>query len=472
VGARERASSEHDVQIADREEIVRLREEALQARSEVDQARIERERLLGQMREANEKLVVATLHAEELVEQAVAARQAAAAAAAAESEGRERAEALAGQLAANEEALRASNRAKDEFLAMLGHELRNPLAPIVTALDLLSTHEDDHEREHSIIRRHVMHLAHLVDDLLDVSRIASGKIELRLERIELADVVSRAVEIASPLLEAKAHELALDVPRGLVVDADPMRLAQAINNIITNAAKYTPAGGSIIVSGKPHGATIVLSVRDTGIGMSTQMLPRIFDLFTQERQSLDRSAGGLGLGLAIVRSLVTMHGGTIAAHSEGLGHGSELVIELPAATMPIASQPTSAVPREERVASQRILVVDDNRDAAELSALALTGLGHDVRVAFDGLQALAIAQTFCPHIVLLDIGLPVMDGYEVIRTMRSRLPGDTRFIAVTGYGRAADHARSEAAGFDLHLVKPVTIAKLQRSIERVTNQGR
>ena len=472
IGVRERASGERDVQIAEREEIVRLREEAVQARSEVDEARIERERLLSQMREANATLVVATLHADELLEQAVAARQAAAAAAAAEAEGRARAEALAAQLVAKEEALRASNRAKDEFLAMLGHELRNPLAPIVIALDLLSMQEDDHEREHSIIRRQVMHLAHLVDDLLDVSRIASGKIELRLERIEVADVVSRAVEIASPLLEAKAHHLAIDVPRSLVVDADPMRLAQAISNVITNAAKYTPAGGSIIVSGEPHGATIVLRVRDTGIGMSPQTLPRIFDLFTQERQSLDRSAGGLGLGLAIVRSLVALHGGTVVAHSEGLGHGSELVIELPAATKPIASRPIGDVPRDERVVAQRILVVDDNRDAAELSAQALTRLGHDVRIAFDGVQALSIARTFCPHIVLLDIGLPVMDGYEVIRAMRSLVPGDTRFIALTGYGRAADHERSEAAGFDLHLVKPITLAKLQRGIERVTSQGR
>ena len=436
VGARERASSEHDMEVTEREEIVRLREETLRARSEAEEARLEREHLIDQMREANEALLLAALRTEELME-----------------------------------ALHTSNRAKDEFLAMLGHELRNPLAPIVTALDLLSMQEDSHQREHAVIRRQVMHLAHLVDDLLDVSRITTGKIELRLERIELAHAVSQALEIASPLLERKAHVLKIDVPRGLVINADAMRLAQAIGNLVTNAAKFTPPHGSIVLTGEHRGATIALRVRDTGIGMSKQMLPRIFDLFTQERQSLDRSAGGLGLGLAIVRSLVTMHGGTVTAHSEGLGRGSELVIELPATSKPIGDKPASDAWRAETIDKRRILVVDDNRDAAELIAESLSSVGHDVHVAFDGPQALAIVRTFIPEVVLLDIGLPVMDGYEVLGRMRPLLPAGTRFIALTGYGRSPDHKHSEEAGFDLHLVKPVTIANLQRAIQR-TMQGR
>src|SRR5690606_23710006 len=256
-----------------------------------------------------------------------------------EAERRRRAEALATQLLASENALRArersahaSSRAMDEFLAMLGHELRNPLGSILLALELIARDRTDpHRREHNIIVRQVNLLARLVEDLLDVSRFKSGKVELRREPVEATELVSRAVEIAGPLIESKRHTLTVDVPpHGLTIDGDVLRLTQVVGNLLTNAAKYTPSGGSIAVSGERHGANVVLRVRDTGIGISEAMLPRIFDVFAQEHQPSHHAPGGLGLGLTIVRSLVALHGGTVTAHSAGLGRGSEFVIELPA----------------------------------------------------------------------------------------------------------------------------------------------
>jgi len=375
--------------------------------------------------------------------------------------------------------LQAASRAKDEFLAMLGHELRNPLAPILTALDLMAMRDPGaSERERKIIHRQVSHLVHLVDDLLDVSRITSGKIDLHREPTELADVVARAVEMASPLLEKKAHDLVVDVARpGLAVDGDATRLAQVVANLVTNAAKYTPARGRIVVTGRRCEGTVSLRVRDSGIGISRDMLPHVFELFVQERQATDRSMGGLGLGLALVRSLVAMHGGTVSAHSEGPGRGSEFAIELPALATEVEPQPRARGPRATLAPDARppgvhtILVVDDNRDAAEVLANALSAAGYEVQVAFDGPSAIEIARAFMPDVALLDLGLPVMDGYELAGRLRALLAHrPTRFIAITGYGQEVDRRRSRDAGFALHLVKPVDTSTILDGLRQVAER--
>jgi PAS domain S-box-containing protein len=364
----------------------------------------------------------------------------------------------------------AANRAKDEFLAMLGHELRNPLAPISTALHMMMEMPGgDAEKARAVIERQVDHLVRLVDDLLDVSRVTRGKVTLERVRIELAEVVAKAIEMASPLLEQREHEVTVTVPSiGLAVDADPMRLAQVISNLLTNAAKYTEPHGSIAVIGAREDDEIVVRVRDTGIGITPDMLPRVFDLFTQERQALDRARGGLGLGLAIVRSLVVLHGGSVSAYSEGAGRGSEFVVRLPApepgATItPVPAAPTQAEPVS--ATGKRVLIVDDNADAAEMLSEALEVVGCTTRVAHDGLDALRIAEEFRPEVALLDIGLPVMDGYELARRLHE-LPAarDAKLIAVTGYGQQKDRDRSAEAGFALHLVKPIRMADVRKAI--------
>lgn len=365
----------------------------------------------------------------------------------------------------------AASRAKDEFLAMLGHELRNPLAPILTALDLMKLSiPDTAERERTVIERQVKHLVRLVDDLLDISRITQGKIELKRERTNLRDIVGQAVEMASPLLERKAHQLSVEMQgESLEIEGDPTRLAQVLANVLNNSAKYTEPGGAITIRGARHGDHVSLRVKDTGIGISPSMLRRVFDLFTQEHQAVDRAQGGLGLGLAIARSIVQMHRGTITAYSEGLGRGSEFVIELPVSrkhSRPITVPQLETLPTKAR--ARRILVVDDNADATELLAELLRKLGHDVHVALDGPSALAALGTFVPDVAVLDIGLPVMDGYELLTRMRAKLdPTPTRFIAVTGYGQADDRRRSEQAGFHLHLVKPISVKQVQTAILQV-----
>jgi signal transduction histidine kinase/CheY-like chemotaxis protein len=362
---------------------------------------------------------------------------------------------------ANQEAQRAS-RAKDEFLAMLGHELRNPLAPILTALQLMRLRGGTGaEKERAVIERQVNHVVRLVDDLLDVSRITRGKVDLRKQHLEIAEAVAKAIEVASPLLEQRQHRLTVNVPqRGLVVDADPARLAQVISNLLTNAAKYTEPNGAITIDASSDGDEVVLEVRDTGIGISSDLLPRVFDLFWQEPQALDRSQGGLGLGLAIVRTLVSVHGGTISAHSEGRGHGSEFTLRLPLvergrATVPQAQEPAARAATHD---GKRVLIVDDNVDAAEMLGFALESMGCTIQIAHDGPSALRVAQRFVADIALLDIGLPVMDGYELARRLRE-LPGfaQTHLVAVTGYGQQDDRRRSSEAGFNAHLVKPVEI---------------
>jgi PAS domain S-box-containing protein len=370
------------------------------------------------------------------------------------------------------EAAESANRAKDEFLAMLGHELRNPLAPILTALQLLKLRGiEAGERERAIIERQVKHLVSLVDDLLDVSRITRGKIELRHEVIEAADFIARAIEMASPLLEQQRHDLTVEVSRtGLPVDGDMDRLAQVVANLLTNAAKYTEPGGTIAVRARVEGADVVVSVTDSGIGIDKDMLPQVFDLFVQQRQTLERSRGGLGLGLAIVRSLVGLHGGTVSVASGGAGQGSEFTIRLPRAVSSLASVPMIDEGAAARLApgeaGARVLVVDDNRDGAILLAETLSAFGYQARAVHDGPAALAMAEQFDPDVALLDIGLPVMDGFELARQFALRAGlSRTKLVAVTGYGQEQDRAESAQAGFVAHLVKPVDLGHLRRVIE-------
>jgi signal transduction histidine kinase/DNA-binding response OmpR family regulator len=372
-----------------------------------------------------------------------------------------------------------ANRAKDEFMAMLGHELRNPLAPILTALHLMRLRAGGvAERERTVIERQVNHLTRLVDDLLDVSRITRGKVQLHRKPIEIAEVVAKAIEMASPLLEQRRHHLEVSVPpRGLVVNADLTRLSQVVANLLTNAAKYTDPGGNIVIEaaregreardGALGGAQVVLRVRDDGIGIAGEMLPHVFETFVQERQAIDRSQGGLGLGLAIVKSLTALHGGQVEAHSAGVGRGSEFTLRLPsehAAPAP-AWLPGSAaevsIPRARRD-GLRILVVDDNEDAATLLADALDLLGHETRIAHDSPRAIHAVKDFTPDVAFLDIGLPVMDGYELGRRLREEAGLEKlRLVAVSGYGQESDLRRSQEAGFQDHLVKPVAQSKLE-----------
>jgi CheY-like chemotaxis protein/two-component sensor histidine kinase len=327
------------------------------------------------------------------------------------------------------------------------------------------------QRERTVIERQVSHLTRLVDDLLDVSRIARGKIDLKRERLNVADVVTKAIEMASPLIEHGRHRLDVHATRqGLAVDGDPLRLAQVISNLLTNAAKYTEPGGVITVRAERAGGDVAVRVRDTGIGISADMLPRIFDLFVQERQSVDRSQGGLGLGLTIVRSLVAMHRGSVSVHSDGPGQGSEFTIRLPVALADDASvreraaSPESA-PTTPMPSGVRVLVVDDNEDAVEMLAEVFRSKGYQVRSAHDGPAAIRVCSEFNPHIALLDIGLPVMDGYELAERLR-QLPGNDRLFlcALTGYAQEADRERARAAGFDRHFVKPLDFDVLDRAL--------
>ena len=366
-----------------------------------------------------------------------------------------------------EEALREADRNKDEFLATLAHELRNPLAPIRNSLHLLrlTTGKDPTlERISEMMERQVDHMVRLVDDLLEVSRITRGKIELRKERIELAAAVRRAVETSSPLIEAGQHQLAISLPaEPLYVDGDPVRLAQVISNLLNNAAKYTNPAGQIWITVRREDNQASISVRDTGIGIPPEMQPRVFEMFSQGDRSASRSQGGLGIGLTLARSLVELHGGTIHVESPGKDQGSEFVVRLPlsAAELPSVDGPrprsSSAV-----LPPARVLVVDDNQDAASSLALLLECLGADVQVANSGAEALSAVEAYRPAVVLLDLGMPGMDGYEVARRIRARPElRNTVLIALSGWGQDQDRRRSRDAGFNHHLVKPADIGSLQ-----------
>jgi signal transduction histidine kinase/CheY-like chemotaxis protein len=368
---------------------------------------------------------------------------------------------LTAQVRARRE-LEAASRAKDVFMAMLGHELRNPLSPIATAIEILKLRGDPGlARELGVIERHVAHVGRLVDDLLDISKVASGKVELRRAVAEVGEIVARAVELASQLIEARGHALAVEVAPGLWWEGDPTRLAQVIANLLTNAARYTDPRGRIDLAVARAGDDLVITVRDDGRGIDAALLPQLFDAFVQAPRTVDRQEGGLGLGLALVKGLVERHGGTVTAASAGLGRGSEFVVRVPGVTdrAPGAARPhpPAAAPR-----GRRVLVVDDNVDAAQLLAEVLTTAGYATAVAHDGPAALALAAEFAPDIAVLDIGLPVMDGYELVGRLRAQLgPTACRFFALTGYAQSHDRARTTAAGFEHHLVKPVSLRQLQ-----------
>jgi signal transduction histidine kinase len=364
--------------------------------------------------------------------------------------------------------------AKDAFFAMLGHELRNPLAPIVAAIEVIKLRARGHlDREHAIIERQVHHLVQLVDDLLDVSRIARGRVELRRTRVAVETAVAQAIESARPLIQDRGHRLTVDIPPGLAVDADRARLVQVLGNLVTNAAKYTPDRGRIEIVAREEGAAAVISVSDNGIGIAPELLPRVFDLFVQGARTSDRPEGGLGLGLAIAKNLVELHGGLVHAESAGPGRGATFSV-----WWPISDEVAVAAPVVRRAASEpaparqlRVLVIDDNVDAAFTLGELLRVLGHHAVVVHDAPSALALATADAPELALVDLGLPNIDGYELAERLRA-LPGlaHTPFIAVTGYGQPSDRARTRRAGFADHLVKPVGLEDLRtllRSIEPV-----
>lgn len=373
--------------------------------------------------------------------------------------------------------LRDAHRRKDEFLATLAHELRNPLAPIRNSLEILKLTPQDKETVQeitSMMERQVHHLVRLVDDLLDVSRVIGGKIELRKETVDLADVLTGAVETSNSLMREKGHALEVSMPvESVLVNADPVRLTQIIGNLLTNAAKYTEANGRIWLHGERDGDEVVVCIRDTGIGISSDMLSRIFDLFVQADQASTRTQGGLGIGLTLVKNLVEMHSGIVTARSDGLGKGSEFQVRLPVVTP--ASHPPSEECPTQRAPSEscrhRLMIVDDNKDAAISLAILLRLKGHDVMITHDGPSALDLAVSFQPDAIFLDLGMPGMDGFEVATRVR-QLPGMQQAVlaALTGWGQKEDRRRTARAGFDHHFVKPAESSELDSllaSINRV-----
>jgi signal transduction histidine kinase len=382
-------------------------------------------------------------------------------------------------LEATTAALQEADRRKDEFLAILAHELRNPLAPIRTAVQLLRKRdlaETQTMRAREVIERQVQHLVCLIDDLLDVSRITRGMITLQRERVLIDAVVARAVETARPLIDARKHELTLDLPEELLsVEGDPTRLVQIIGNILHNAAKFMDTGGRIVLSVAREDSYAVIRVRDFGMGIPGDLVPKIFDLFSQvHHKSETPHGGGLGIGLALVRRLVEMHGGVVTAASDGSGKGTELTVRLPVIGVQstVVALPSNDLKRPPEVSPRRILVADDNSDAAEALALQLRLAGHDVRSANDGLEALEVAETFAPQVVLLDLGMPRMDGYETAREIRRKWWGKTAtLVALTGWGGQQDRQRTADAGFDAHLVKPVTEFDLFQAIGATRSQA-
>ncbi len=381
------------------------------------------------------------------------------------------------------DALAEADRRKDEFLAMLAHELRNPLAPILHAVQMLglpAASADDRLFAHGVVRGQVEQMARLVDDLLDVSRITRGQINLRMEPMRLADVVTQAVESSRPLIESHGHTLELSLTaEPLQVRGDELRLVQVVTNLLNNAAKYTENGGRIRLTLARDGGEAVVSVRDNGVGISPEMMPRVFDLFTQATRSLARSQGGLGIGLTLVRRLVELHEGRVEAHSSGLGQGSEFLMRLPliaGATAPshradtagavgaVGAVGAAGAPAQAGVKGLRVLVVDDNADAADSLAMLLKASGHQPLVAYDGHAALDCASQHELDVVFLDIGLPGMDGYEVARRLRQQHGDGPCLVALTGYGQPDDRETGRRAGFNHHLVKPISFARVQQAL--------
>jgi CheY-like chemotaxis protein len=371
---------------------------------------------------------------------------------------------------AGAEQLRMADRRKDEFLATLAHELRNPLAPISTGLSLLSDTTDPEmsRKTLGVMQRQVRHMVRLIDDLLDVSRITMGKLELKRERIAVGSAVEAAIEGSLPNLQRARHNLLLDVSdEPLFLDADHTRIAQVISNLLNNASKYTANGGRIELSVRRDGDHVVVAVTDNGVGIPEKRIADIFQMFGQVNRALDRSHEGLGIGLALVRTLVGMHGGTVDAYSAGPDRGSTFTVRLPLAEVPRMAFSQTAAAAVSKHGDKRVLVVDDNDDAVELLAVMLEQVGYETVVAHDGAEALDAAHTVTPDIVILDIGLPGMSGYEVAARMRADAKlSATALIALTGWGSPDDRRRALAAGFDVHLTKPVTAEDLHDALGR------
>ncbi|MFC0399598.1 response regulator [Paraburkholderia rhizosphaerae] len=370
-----------------------------------------------------------------------------------------------------EEALRDADRRKDQFLATLAHELRNPLAPIRNAVELMDPKYNAADAivrdARMIARRQVEHLSRLVDDLLDVSRITHGKIALRMETVDIASAVATAVETNQPSIERKHHTLRVNVPATpCAIRGDPIRVAQVIGNLLSNAAKYTPDGGAIGLDVRVVDGSVAIRITDNGIGIPPAELGDVFNLFMQSADSLSHSEGGLGIGLSLARTLTELHGGSIEARSEGIGRGCEFVVRLPLAVTPqypaaAENESAAAAPQSAR----RVMIVDDSVDGAESMSVLLDMLGHQVCVMYDGASALAAAPEFKPEVVILDIGLPDLDGYQVARALRAQpATAGALLIALTGYGQESDRQRTRAAGFDHHLVKPASLEDIERVI--------
>ncbi len=372
-----------------------------------------------------------------------------------------------GELKRAEEALREADRRKDEFLAVLAHELRNPLAPIRYAVAMArkgGRPETERLRAQAIIERQVEHMGRLLDDLLDVSRITRGTLILRRSTVDLAAVVAAAQESARPLIEARSHTLAVHLPaETLRLVADPMRLAQVLANLLVNAAKYTDPGGRIELEARRKGGELIIAVRDNGMGISAEMMPRVFTLFAQASPALERSEGGLGIGLALVRGLLELHGGSVSAHSGGLGQGSEFLVRLPIGNPgDAAGVYETSVPARAAAKPLRVLVADDNRDSAETCAALLEASGHEVSVAHTGREAFDLACRLEPDVLLLDIGMPELNGYQLAQRIRGTSWGRrAMLIAITGWGQDQDKRRARAAGFDQHLTKPIDPSGLE-----------
>ncbi len=371
----------------------------------------------------------------------------------------------------NEAALKDADRQKNVWIAMLAHELRNPLAPIRNALNIMKTPGAGPEvmgQARRVMERQLDQIVRLVDDLLDVSRIIRGRVELRQEAVDLADVMARGAETAQPMIEERGQELIVAAPaEPLRLRGDPTRLAQVVSNLLHNAAKFSGRSGRIWLTAEREGDEAVLRVRDEGAGIEADVLPRIFELFAQGDRSVGQSHGGLGIGLSVVRMLVELHGGTVAALSEGPGRGSEFVVRLPGVLDTVRPAPVEAKAAPSQAsAARRVLVVDDNADGADSLALMLRLQGHEVRVAYNGAAALETAADYRPEVVFLDLGMPGMDGYEVARRLRAAPGlGDVRLAAVTGWGQVEDRRRTAEAGFDLHVVKPVEPGVLQQLLD-------
>lgn len=387
------------------------------------------------LREANEKLVIATIRAQEATE-----------------------------------AAEHASRDKEKFLAMLAHELRNPLAPISNALAILRRQGSADATDtwvHDIIKRQVDHLTRLLNELLEASRLATGKVVLKKRPTEISEPMRFAIEASEPLIRGRRQHLSVAFPpQPMVVDGDGTRLVQVFSNLLHNAAKYTPEGGSIRFSARQAAGAVEVRVADDGAGIAASVLPHVFDLFTQEGRSLDHAQGGLGIGLTVVRSLVELHGGTVKATSPGLGKGSEFSVVIPLMTNPPLEIPaTSREPLEAPGRSLRIALIDDNVDANESLCAVLRVMGHEVSAAFDGKAGFELIRDTHPQLVVCDIGLPGMNGYEIVARLRETVKGPMPFmIALTGYGQPEDLARGLAAGFDLHLTKPVDVEELLRLI--------